>query len=119
MNLIKTKQFSNINTSTFKVLITWFIFATNCLNTCNALLEGIYCGTENCYDVLNVTRESTSLEIRRAYRSLAKVHHPDRHRSVEAKIEADIKFKEIGMETICYFAMKFKMFFLFLKRDFL
>lgn len=100
MNLIKTKHFSNISTSTSKILVTWYIFTTVCLNSCSAsLLEGIYCGTENCYDVLNVTRESSSLEVRKAYRNLARIHHPDRHRTEEAKKEAETKFKEIGMSA--------------------
>lgn len=62
------------------------------------LLEGIYCGRENCYDVLNVTREHSQSEIRRAYRSLAKVHHPDKvhYREEKAKLEASIRFKQIG-----------------------
>lgn len=106
MNLIKTKHFSNISTSTSKILITWYVFTTVCLNSCNALFEGIYCGTDNCYDVLNVTRESSSLEVRKAYRNLARIHHPDRHRDTEAKKEAETKFKEIGMSTTCNLKQK-------------
>ncbi|KAM6902358.1 dnaJ homolog subfamily C member 25-like [Xenentodon cancila] len=45
-----------------------------------ALVEGLYCGTEVCYDVLGVTREASKAEIARAYRQLARLHHPDRHR---------------------------------------
>jgi DnaJ family protein C protein 25 len=41
------------------------------------LLSGIYCGEENCYDVLNVTRESTKSEISKNYRALARLYHPD------------------------------------------
>lgn len=77
------------------------------LSTCSAsLLEGIYCGRDNCYDVLNVTRESTTIEISRAYRQMAKVHHPDRHRTKEAKIDAEEKFKLIGMlfHIFCQFS---------------
>lgn len=60
------------------------------------LLEGIYCGRENCYDVLNVTREHSQAEIRRAYRSLARHVHPDKFREEQAKLEASIRFKQIG-----------------------
>lgn len=60
------------------------------------LLEGIYCGKENCYDVLGVTRESTKNEIAKNYRALAKKYHPDMHRDEEAKREAEIKFKSIA-----------------------
>lgn len=63
------------------------------------LLEGIYCGRENCYDVLNVTREHSQSEIRRAYRGLAKTWHPDKFRQENAKLEASNRFKQIGK---CY-----------------
>lgn len=69
-----------------------------CLTVCKGqLLEGLYCGRDNCYDVLNVTRESTVSEIGKAYRQLARIHHPDRHRTKEAKEDAAEKFKVIGM----------------------
>jgi DnaJ homolog subfamily C member 25 len=41
------------------------------------LMEGLYCGKTNCYDVLNVTRESTKGEIGKIYRTLARKYHPD------------------------------------------
>ncbi len=46
------------------------------------------------YEVLGVTKESTPDEIKRAYRKLAKVHHPDV--SEEPKEVAEEKFKEIS-----------------------
>lgn len=60
------------------------------------LLEGLYCGRENCYDVLNVTRDHSSSDIRRAYRNLAKIHHPDKYRDVIAKNDAAVRFQLIG-----------------------
>uniref|UniRef100_A0A7G3APP2 Putative molecular chaperone dnaj superfamily protein n=1 Tax=Lutzomyia longipalpis TaxID=7200 RepID=A0A7G3APP2_LUTLO len=60
------------------------------------LLEGLYCGKENCYDVLNVTREASKQEIAKNYRQLAKKYHPDLHREEEAKKEASEKFKAIA-----------------------
>lgn len=67
-----------------------------CLHSGHCLLEGIYCGKENCYDVLNVTRDSTRNEIQKSYRKLARLYHPDMHRTDEAKKEAETKFKEIA-----------------------
>lgn len=60
------------------------------------LLEGLYCGKENCYDILGVTRESTKNEIARNYRQLARKYHPDLHKGVEAKKEAEEMFKIIA-----------------------
>lgn len=40
-----------------KFIILVVAININCINA--HLLEGLYCGTTNCYDVLNVTREST------------------------------------------------------------
>lgn len=60
------------------------------------LLEGIYCGKRNCYEVLGVTREVTKSEIGKSYRQLAKKFHPDLHRSPEDKKEAEEKFKQIA-----------------------
>uniref|UniRef100_F7CEZ2 DnaJ homolog subfamily C member 25 n=1 Tax=Monodelphis domestica TaxID=13616 RepID=F7CEZ2_MONDO len=42
-----------------------------------ALVKGLYCGSHNCYDVLGVSRKAGKAEIARAYRQLARRHHPD------------------------------------------
>lgn len=60
------------------------------------LLEGIYCGKENCYEVLEVTRDAAKNEIAKNYRRLAKKFHPDLHRGEEAKKEAEEQFKKIA-----------------------
>lgn len=60
------------------------------------LLEGIYCGKDNCYDILGVERTSTKNEIAKTYRQLAKKYHPDLHRDPQAKLEAEEKFKQIA-----------------------
>lgn len=61
-------------------------------------IPGIYCGKENCYDVLGATRESTSDEIIRLYRGLAKKWHPDRFhgKSKEERLAATEKFRAIA-----------------------
>ncbi|XP_055845084.1 dnaJ homolog subfamily C member 25 homolog [Episyrphus balteatus] len=63
---------------------------------CLGLLEGLYCGTQDCYNVLGVTRESTKQEIAKAYRSLARKYHPDLHRGDEAKKIAEEQFKAVA-----------------------
>lgn len=64
----------------------------------SGLLEGIYCGKENCYDVLGLDRtgDTTKQEVARAYRVLAKKFHPDLHRGEEAKKLAEEKFKQVA-----------------------
>ncbi|XP_060523802.1 dnaJ homolog subfamily C member 25 homolog [Cylas formicarius] len=72
------------------VLIIYLVF----LSSVRAqLLPGLYCGVENCYDVLEVTREATKNEIAKNYRRLARLYHPDLHREKEAKQVAEEQFK--------------------------
>lgn len=61
-----------------------------------ALIDGIYCGRENCYDVLLVEKYAVKGDIAKAYRQLAKKYHPDMHKSSEAKLKAEKKFREIA-----------------------
>lgn len=60
------------------------------------LLDGLYCGKQNCYDVLGVTRDSSKNEIGKAYRTLARKYHPDLHRTTDTKAEAEVQFKHIA-----------------------
>ncbi|XP_066152631.1 dnaJ homolog subfamily C member 25 homolog [Euwallacea fornicatus] len=60
------------------------------------LLEGIYCGRENCYDILQLTRDATKNEIAKSYRRLARQYHPDLHRDKEAKQNAEELFKSLA-----------------------
>ncbi|KAE8745781.1 hypothetical protein FOCC_FOCC007498 [Frankliniella occidentalis] len=80
-------------------LLKWFLLAAVIsvqFSTSEALFEGIYCGKENCYDVLGVTRETGKQEISKKYRALARKFHPDMHRTPESKAEAETRFKEIA-----------------------
>ena len=45
------------------------------------------------YQILGVTREATQDDIRKAYRRLAKMHHPDLH---PGNKDAETRFKEIA-----------------------
>ncbi|XP_055384798.1 dnaJ homolog subfamily C member 25 homolog [Condylostylus longicornis] len=75
---------------------TIFILIFNFIMPTFALFDSIYCGKENCYDILGVTRDSTKQEIAKAYRLLARKYHPDLHQGVEAKKVAEEQFKLIA-----------------------
>ena len=44
----------------------------------------MYCGDENCYDVLQITQQATDNEIKKAYRKLSLEVHPDKNKSPDA-----------------------------------
>jgi len=62
----------------------------------NAVIEGLYCGADNCYDLLDVTRDSDRASIMKSYRKLARKWHPDKHRGEEEKKIAQEKFQKIA-----------------------
>jgi len=66
------------------------------VNISEGFIDGLYCGTDNCYDILDVTRESTKGEITKAYRKLARKWHPDMHKSKADKESAQDKFTTIA-----------------------
>ncbi|KAG9281666.1 hypothetical protein AMEX_G214 [Astyanax mexicanus] len=57
-----------------------------------ALIEGLYCGSQSCYDVLGVGRDAAKAEIGRAYRQLARKYHPDRYQGEEGAEAGQQKF---------------------------
>ncbi|XP_068608753.1 dnaJ homolog subfamily C member 25 [Brachionichthys hirsutus] len=67
----------------------WLLLFTASLPAAAALVEGLYCGTEVCYDVLGVTRDAAKTEIARAYRQLARRYHPDHFRPGEPGSEEE------------------------------
>lgn len=57
----------------------------------------LYCGLENCYDVLEINREEFDKQkLSKAYRALARKHHPDRVKNKEEKLLAEERFRVIA-----------------------
>uniref|UniRef100_A0A915I3Y1 J domain-containing protein n=1 Tax=Romanomermis culicivorax TaxID=13658 RepID=A0A915I3Y1_ROMCU len=74
------------------------LLVVGCSISTDALLPGFYCGNENCYDVLNVNRDSSKSEIAKSYRKLAGKYHPDRNRgSPEETEKAEERFKIVAV----------------------
>jgi len=65
------------------------------------LIPGMYCGLENCYDVLNVLPTASKGEISKNYRKLAREYHPDyrlSHGASKQEIEEGVeKFHAIAV----------------------
>lgn len=80
----------------FKHTLFNFLILVMCPYTTWAFIEGLYCGKQNCYDVLGVSRDVTKGDLARAYRQLAAKNHPDRHKSKEAKEKAAEAFTLIA-----------------------
>ena len=58
--------------------------------------QDLYCGDTNCYDLLEVTRDSDTKQITKAYRRLALKWHPDRYLDKAQKVEAQAMFLRIA-----------------------
>ena len=51
---------------------------------------------KNYYDVLGVPKDATEDMIKKAYKKLAVKWHPDKHKTAAKKVDAEVKFKELG-----------------------
>lgn len=47
-------------------------------------LVNIFCGSQNCYDILGVPVNSTIKDIKKSYRKLSLTHHPDKSKDANA-----------------------------------
>ncbi len=50
----------------------------------------------NCYQILDVPRNANALEIKKAYRNLAGIYHPDKNAHGNTDVEFDEKIREIN-----------------------
>ncbi|KAF0987950.1 hypothetical protein HZS_7365 [Henneguya salminicola] len=51
--------------------------------TAISLMEDSYCKEKSCYEVLNVNRNATKNEIKKSFRKLAGIYHPDVNKNVK------------------------------------
>lgn len=57
----------------------------------------LYCGMENCYDVLGIEREQFDrTTLSKIYRQAAKANHPDRFKTKQDKADAEERFRVIA-----------------------
>uniref|UniRef100_A0A7E4V8R4 J domain-containing protein n=1 Tax=Panagrellus redivivus TaxID=6233 RepID=A0A7E4V8R4_PANRE len=68
------------------------------------LARGLYCGYEDCYDVIGISRDNfTKPELSKLYRKLARVYHPDRVKDKSKVEESEVIFRLI---TTAYETLK-------------
>ncbi len=60
---------------------------------CVAPSNALYCGSDNCYELLGLKRSATKSDVRRAYRKLSVEKHPDKRPGDQAAVE---EFSRIG-----------------------
>lgn len=84
----------------------------------SGLVEGLYCGTEVCYDVLGVTRVATKAEIARAYRQLARRFHPDRFRPEPGAESAEEAHSRFLLIATAYETLKVRTVLIWLRPHF-
>lgn len=90
-------SYQHISTLTTRILFSLILFSS-IITLAQAFkgIPGLYCGLENCYDVLGAKRDSNRDEITKLYRSLARKWHPDRFHNKDEKADATEKFRQIA-----------------------
>lgn len=53
----------------------------------------LFCGDDNCFDILGITRNATKAQVRRAYRKLSSAKHPDKRPGDKGALD---EFRRIG-----------------------
>lgn len=71
------------------VLVLLAVTTTLVISPCVSL----FCGNDNCYELLGVSRNSTKSEIRRAWRQISTTAHPDKHPNDAKALE---RFRKMG-----------------------
>ena len=69
------------------VLLAFALFAASPLAATASSDDDLWCGANNCYEVLNLLPNATSSEIKKSYFKLSLKWHPDKNPSEEAKGE--------------------------------
>lgn len=82
-----------------------FVFILG-FSSVSALIEGLYCGTQSCYDVLGVSRDASKAEIGRAYRQLARRYHPDRYQPGESNDSRETSQQKFLLVATAYETLK-------------
>ncbi|XP_076031525.1 dnaJ homolog subfamily C member 25 homolog [Oratosquilla oratoria] len=73
------------------------IISVTCLvQPSQGYVEDYYCGEHNCYDLLEITREATKNDVKRAFRQIASKTHPDRFQDEEEKKIAEERFRQLS-----------------------
>ncbi|CAM1306711.1 DNAJC25 (predicted) [Pycnogonum litorale] len=76
--------------------IVKYLIISILLPVVSCYIDGLYCGLDNCYEVLGIKRDATRGEITKAYRQLARKLHPDVHKTKEGKKEAEVMFMALA-----------------------
>uniref|UniRef100_A0AC34RA04 J domain-containing protein n=1 Tax=Panagrolaimus sp. JU765 TaxID=591449 RepID=A0AC34RA04_9BILA len=80
-----------------RIFLLFCICSLFILSQAVGFAPGIYCGYENCYDVIGIDRGNfTKAELSKLYRKLARLYHPDRVKDKSKLEEAEVKFRLIA-----------------------